>query len=86
MKKVFYSVAALGFCLSMVSFKSNESKIPNYLEVSQNSIYVKMGKFTKYQESRFTPGKGEWYYRNEATSLSNNGNGLKNIEMVLKNN
>lgn len=82
MRKLILPVAILSMSLFMFSFSTNEKKA-NYFEISKETKTLMIRGFTKYERCQFDSDKTEWNYRNQTSTLVNNGGGLSDIENAL---
>lgn len=83
MKNVFLTLAVVVSLMAM-SFTTNDKK-SNFKEVKLDSktIMVIAGKFTRYEDSRYTSSKQEWYRRMEVWSVADNSGSTNELENTL---
>ena len=83
MKNVFLTVAVVASLMAM-SFTTNGKK-SNYKEVKLDSKVIQdiAGKFTRYEDSRYTSTKAEWYRRMEVWDVAGNTGSTNELQSTL---
>lgn len=84
MKKTILILAIVVSLITM-SFTTKEKK-SDYVELSSKSKVIKLMKgFTKYQQDHYTADKGEWNYRLETWTLTDNTGSTNELQNTLSN-